>query len=324
MKIGILGSGAFGSALATVLVDNNNEVLMWTPFEEEREYIERTKLIRSVPGVRLNKKIKVTTNVDQVLEFSEVLIIAIPAKNTSELLDSIKNKFNKDTHVCIATKGLEESTGLFMHEIVKKYLNTDKICILSGPSFAIDLFKKSQVGLALSSMNEETADIVEDVFENSYFKLRQNKDVIGTEICGSIKNVIAIASGILDGLNSSESTRAMLLTEALHDMDNIITNLGGDERTILSYAGFGDLLLTCNSSKSRNYSFGKFIGKEKNPRKIKKYLSTNTVEGYNALLAIHKLLKDRKIKIPMINLIYDIVMGKKNPKEILSFLIEKE
>ena len=109
----------------------------------------------------------------------------------------------------------------------------------------------------------------------------------------------------------------MLLTEALHDMDNIITNLGGSEKTILSYAGFGDLLLTCNSSKSRNYSFGKFIGKEKNPKKIKKYLSTTTVEGYNALLAIHKLLKDRKIKIPMINLIYDIVTGKKNPKEII-------
>lgn len=324
MKIGILGSGAFGSALATVLVDNNNEVLMWTPFEEEKEYIERTGLIRSVPGVKLNKKIKVTTNVDEVLGFGNLLIIAIPAKNTSSLLESIKDKFNKDTHICIATKGLEESTGLFMHELVKKYLDTDKICALSGPSFAIDLFKKSQVGLALASMNKETADIFEKVFENSYFKIRQNNDIVGTEICGFIKNVIAIASGILDGLNATESTRAMLLTEALHDMDNIITNLGGSEKTILSYAGFGDLLLTCNSSKSRNYSFGKFIGKEKNPKKIKKYLSTTTVEGYNALLAIHKLLKDRKIKIPMINLIYDIVTGKKNPKEILSFLIEKE
>lgn len=324
MKIGILGSGAFGSALATVLVNNNNEVLMWTPFEEEKNFIQKTRLIKSLPGVRLNRKIKLTTNIDEVLEFSKLLVIAIPAKNTSTLLDSIKDKFNKDVHICIATKGLEESTGLFMHELVKKYLNTDKICVLSGPSFAIDLFKKSQVGLALASMNQETADIFEKVFENSYFKLRQNKDIIGTEICGSIKNVIAIASGILDALNSSESTRAMLLTEALHDMDSIITNLGGSEKTILSYAGFGDLLLTCNSSKSRNYSFGKFIGKEKNPKKIKKYLSTTTVEGYNALLAIYKLLKDRKIKVPMINLIYDIVTGKKNPKEILSFLIEKE
>lgn len=324
MKIGILGSGAFGSALATVLIDNNNEVLMWTPFEEEKNYIEKTRLIRSVPGIKLNRKIKVTTNIETVLDFSELLVIAIPAKNTSEILDSIKDKFNKDIHICIATKGLEESTGLFMHELVKKYLNTDKVCTLSGPSFAIDLFTKSQVGLALAGMNQETKDIFERAFENSYFKIRQNKDIIGTEICGSIKNVIAIASGILDGLNASDSTRAMLLTEALHDMDNIITNLGGSEKTILSYAGFGDLLLTCNSSKSRNYSFGKFIGKEKNPKKIKKYLSITTVEGYNTLLAIHKLLKDRNIKIPMINLIYDIVMGKKNPKEILSFLIEKE
>ena len=324
MKIGILGSGAFGSALATVLVDNNNEVLMWTPFEEEKNYIEKTRLIRSVPGIKLNRRIKVTTNIETVLDFSELLVIATPAKNTASLLESIKEKFNKDIHICLATKGLEESTGLFMHELIEKYLHTDKISVLSGPSFAIDLFKKSQVGLAIATTNEETGKIVTEAFENNYVKLRQNSDVIGTEICGAIKNVIAIASGILDGLNATESTRAMLLTEALHDMDNIITNLGGYEKTILSYAGFGDLLLTCNSSKSRNYSFGKYLGKEKNPKKIKKYLSTTTVEGYNALLAIYKLLKDRNIKVPMINLIYDIVTGKKNAKEILSFLIEKE
>ena len=178
MKIGILGSGAFGSALATVLVDNNNEVLMWTPFEEEKNFIQKTRLIKSLPGVRLNRKIKLTTNIDEVLEFSKLLVIDINTKNTSSLLENIKDKFNKDTHICIATKGLEESTGLFMHELVKKYLDTDKVCVLSGPSFAIDLFKKSQVGLALASMNKETGDITEKVFFFFFFKIRQNNDII--------------------------------------------------------------------------------------------------------------------------------------------------
>ena len=324
MKIGILGSGAFGSALATVLVDNNNEVLMWTPFEEEKNFIQKTRLIKSLPGVRLNRKIKLTTNIDEVLEFSKLLVIAIPAKNTSTLLDSIKDKFNKDVHICIATKGLEESTGLFMHELVKKYLNTDKICVLSGPSFAIDLFKKSQVGLALASMNQETADIFEKVFENSYFKLRQNKDIIGTEICGSIKNVIAIASGILDGLNSSESTRAMLLTEALHDMDSIITNLGGSEKTILSYAGFGDLLLTATSKKSRNFSYGRLLGSKAPKSEVEAYVSTTTIEGLYTIQSIYKLLKNKRVRIPIINLIYDIIEGKKKVDSLPEFLINKK
>ena len=160
--------------------------------------------------------------------------------------------------------------------------------------------------------------------ENNYVRLRVTDDIIGTEICGAIKNVIAIASGMLDGLKAKESTRAMLLTEALHDMEKIIVEFGGKERTILSYAGFGDLLLTCSSEKSRNYRFGKLLGQGVSSEEIDDFLAKNTVEGYNTSNCIYKLLKEKEIKIPMINLIHRIVMKKCEAKKILTFLIDKD
>jgi len=323
MKVGILGTGAYGCSLSKGIVANKNEVMMWTPFIEEKESIEKTRTIRSLPGFKLDESIKLTNDLDEIVNFSKLLIVAIPSQTVDSLFQQLGEKITDDKHICITSKGIEEKTGLFMSEVLRKYSDTKNVAVISGPSFAIDLVNNNTCGLALATKNDETAKIVEKVFENDFLRLRRNEDLIGTEICGSMKNVIAIASGMLDGLKTSDSTRAMLLTEALHDMSKIIVEFNGSERTILSYAGFGDLLLTCNSTKSRNYSFGKLLGEGKTKEEIEQYLKNNTVEGYNTLLSIYKLLKENEIKIPMINLIHKIVMGKKEPKEILTFLIEK-
>lgn len=323
MKVGILGTGAYGCSLSKGIVANKNEVMMWTPFIEEKESIEKTRIIRSLPGFKLDESIKLTNDLDEIVNFSKLLIVAIPSQTVDSLFQQLGEKITDDKHICITSKGIEEKTGLFMSEVLRKYSDTKNVAVISGPSFAIDLVNNNTCGLALATKNDETAKIVEKVFENDFLRLRRNEDLIGTEICGSMKNVIAIASGMLDGLKTSDSTRAMLLTEALHDMSKIIVEFNGSERTILSYAGFGDLLLTCNSTKSRNYSFGKLLGEGKTKEEIEQYLKNNTVEGYNTLLSIYKLLKENEIKIPMINLIHKIVMGKKEPKEILTFLIEK-
>ena len=324
MKVGILGTGAYGCSLSKGIIENKNDIMMWTPFIEEKENIEKTRTIKSLPGFKLDESIKITNDLDEIINFSNLLIVAIPSQTVDNLFQELGKKITNDQHICITSKGIEEKTGFFMNEVLKKYTNTKNVAIISGPSFAIDLVNNNTCGLALATENDKTAIIVSKVLENNYLRLRRNNDIIGTEICGALKNVIAIASGILDGLKTSDSTRAMLLTEALHDMAKIITKFGGSERTILSYAGFGDLLLTCNSQKSRNYCFGKLIGEEKTKEEINKYLAENTVEGYNTLLSIYKLLKENEIKIPMINLIHKIVMGKKEAKEILTFLIEKE
>lgn len=147
--------------------------------------------------------------------------------------------------------------------------------------------------------------------------------MIGTELCGSIKNVIAVAAGILEGLGYSESTRSFLITESLHDIKELIRGLGGKKKTILSFAGVGDLILTATSTKSRNYSFGILLGKGEF-EEANKYLETTTVEGYYTLKSIYSLLRKRKIKMPVVDLIYKVVMKNEDPNKLVKFLMEKK
>lgn len=324
MRVGILGTGAYGCSLSKGIVENKNEVMMWTPFVEEKENIEKTRTIRSLPGFKLDESITFTNDLDEIINFSKLLIVAIPSQTVDSLFQQLGEKITDDKHICITSKGIEEKTGLFMSEILEKYTDTKNVAVISGPSFAIDLVNNNTCGLALATKNDETAKVVEKVFENDFLRLRRNEDLIGTEICGSMKNIIAIASGMLDGLKTSDSTRAMLLTDALHDMADLIVNFGGSERTILSYAGFGDLILTCNSEKSRNYCFGKLVGSGATQEEIAEYLKNNTVEGYCTLQSLYKMLRNNDFKIPMINLIHRIVIGKTDPSRLLSFLVERD
>lgn len=324
MKVGLFGTGAYGMALASVLVDNNVEVTMWTKFEEEKQQLEQTRKNENlIPGYTLSKTIELTTNVESCVMDKDLLIIAIPAAFVDGLCSDLKLYVNENQHICIATKGIEQKTGLFIHDIIRKHINTDKVAVISGPSFAKDVVTKKPIGLSLATTNVETKEIVKKALRNNYLKLRHTDDVVGIEICGAIKNVIALASGMLDGLGANDSTRAMLITEALHDIEEIIEAFNGDPKTVLSFAGFGDLLLTCTSSKSRNFSFGQLVGKGMESEEINKYLKNTTVEGYYTLESIYQLLNEKNVNIPIIDLIYNIIKNGKDANELLTFLVEK-
>ena len=186
------------------------------------------------------------------------------------------------------------------------------------------MIKKVPVGLSLATRSNYARDMIIKAMQNDYVKLRHTKDIIGTEICGSIKNIIAIASGMIDGMGFPISTSSMFITESLNDIKELIKSLGGDSKTILSFAGFGDLLLTCTSEKSRNYTLGRIIGENKSRKEIDKYIESTTIEGLYTLKSIKKLLRNKKIKMPIINLIYDIIIDKKEPVALVKFLIDKE
>lgn len=323
MKIGLFGTGAYGLALSSILIKNNCEITMWTKFSEEKESLEKNRGNNSLlPGYTLDESIIITNDVEECIKDKDLLIIAIPAAFVDELCSKMAPYIN-DNHILIATKGIEQGSGLFMNQIVNSYLNTKNVAVLSGPSFAINLISGMPAGLTLASESSETMIIARQALQNDYIKLREINDIIGVEICGSIKNVIALAAGMLDGLNANESTKAMFITEAVHDMEEILDAFKCDKRTVMTFAGIGDLLLTCTSEKSRNFSFGKLIG-QKTPREnIDEYLKNTTVEGYYTLESIYQLLKDKEVTIPTIDLIYEIVVEGKDPELLLSFLVYK-
>ena len=323
MKIGIFGCGAYGMALSSILIENKCQLTMWTKFEEEKEQLEKTRCNEKLlPNFTLSDTIKITTDIKECIENKDLLIVAIPAAHVDTLAIEMK-PYIKNNHILIATKGIEQDTGLFINQILEKYLDTKNIAVISGPTFAVDLITKMPAGLAVASKKKETIKRAKKALQNKYIKLRETNDIIGVEICGSIKNVIALSSGMLAGLGANDSTTAMLLTEAIHDMKEIIDAFKGDKKTVLSFAGFGDLILTCTSTKSRNYSFGKLIGEGSSKEEKENYLKNTTVEGYYTLESIYKLLKNKKVSIPIIDLIYDIAVEGEDPKKLLTFLVEK-
>lgn len=323
MKIGLFGCGAYGMALSSILTSNKCEITMWTKMEDEKNTLEKNRCSESrIPGFKLSEDIKITTSVEECIKDKDLLIIAIPAAFIDSLATSMA-PFIKDNHILIATKGIEQETGLFINEILEKYLNTKNIGVISGPSFAIDIVSKMPAGLSIASKNEKTIELGKKALQNEYIKLRETDDILGVEICGAIKNVIALSSGMLEGLGANDSTKAMLLTEAIHDMKEILDVFDAKKNTVLSFAGMGDLLLTCTSTKSRNFSFGKLIGEKKSKEEINNYLNKTTVEGFYTLESIYKLLRDKEVSIPIIDLIYDIAVKGKDPEELLTFLVEK-
>ena len=323
MKVGLFGCGAYGIAISSILSDNKCDITMWTKFEAEKESLEKTRVNeRLMPNYKIPEDVKFTTSVKECIKDKDLLIIAIPAAFVDDLAKAMK-PYIKDNHILIATKGIEQDTGLFINQILEKYLDTTNIAVMSGPSFAVDIITRMPAGLSLASKKIKTRELAKAALQNKNIKLRETRDVIGVEICGSIKNVIALSAGMLDGMKANDSTKAMFLTEAMHDMEEILESFGAMRRTVTSFSGIGDLFLTCTSTKSRNFSFGKLIGEKRSKEELDEYLKNTTVEGFYTLESIYKLLKNKKVSIPIIDLIYDIAVEGKDPEELLTFLVEK-
>ncbi len=324
MRVTVLGTGAYGLALANMLNQNNNEIILWSKFEEEINYLQKENKAKVLPNIKLPSNFKYTFNMEEAVNKSKLIIIAVPAGAVNEVSKQLAKYYKKDMHICIASKGIEQNSCLFVSSVVEKYIKTKKLAVISGGTFAIDMFNNCPLGLSLATRNKNTSLVVKEALENKYLKLRTTNDIIGIEICGSIKNVIAIASGMLSGLGYPDSTSCMFITESLNDIKNLIKALGGNKKTILSFAGFGDLLLTCTSIKSRNYTLGKMIGERKSKEEIDNYINNTTIEGLYTLKSIYKLLRRKKVKMPIIDLIYNIIFKETDPDKLASFLITKD
>lgn len=325
MNITILGTGVYGLSMALSLSKNEkNKITMWTESKDNIKKFEdyQKNGIEAFNGIKMPKGINITDDYEIALKNAEIVFIMCAAKYVGSVSKDMKPFINKNQVFIIGSKGIEQDSCRFVHEVFLNNIKTKKLGVISGPSFAIDIASENPIGLACAVKSHEVFEKVSKAYKGTNIKLRESKDLIGTELCGSIKNVIAIAAGILDGLGYSESTRSFLITESLHDIRALIVGLGGKKNSILSFAGVGDLTLTATSTKSRNYSYGVLLGKG-DKKKIEDYLNSTTVEGYYTLKSIYQLIKRKKIKMPVIDLIYKIVMKDENPIKLEKFLMEK-
>ena len=317
MKVSILGIGAFGIAL-TKIIKKDIKISMWTNFEDELKSVELKRENPIVlPGVKIDSKIELTTDMKKSVKNADVIFIAVPAVAVREVSNLLKDHITKEQTICILTKGIEKTTNMFMFDIVKETINTENICILAGPSFAVDVASAANIGISLASENDDQKQKVENVLSNANLCITKTTDVIGVEISSAIKNIFAIICGMVDGKKESDSTKAAVLTILLNDFRLAMGVLGGRETTIYSFAGIGDFLLTCMCSKSRNYSFGKLLGQGMNLQEALNNMQVKTIEGLYTLDATYDILKKKQVKINSINLIYDVIYNDKKVDNLL-------
>lgn len=313
MNITILGFGEYGKALASVFLEKvSNKVTVWNKFEKDFLNLEE-KYLRGT----------FTTDLEYACERADLIVIAIPVAFLEETIISMKSIY-KGQDILIASKGIDTKSGLFGYEIVLKYLDKAPIGVISGGTFARDMQNRKVMGITLGTNVNRIKDKVRESFENEFLRVQYIDDIIGVSICGAIKNVMAIGFGMLDGANYPPSSRFLFLTEAIYEIRDLIKNLGGNEDTVMSYAGIDDIMMTCTSKESRNYTLGSMIGKRLSTKEIDDYKNKTTIEGLGTSEAIYKLAKIKKIDLPITKIIYSILYKNTDIEELTRLLEKRE
>ncbi len=308
MKIAILGVGAYAIALAKVFNKNeNNQVMMWAKFKEEAKIVmEKRENAGVLPGVKIPDDIKITMNLASCMEDASIVILAVPAAAVRQVSEEVAVYATKEQILCVVSKGIEPKTNMFMSEILYEATKNENICMISGPSFAIEIANDAKTGFNVASNNIEAAKTVKEQFENGIV-VGTCDDIIGVQVAASIKNVFAIFMGMLNGMDKKDSYKASCLACLVRDLGDTIVALGGKRETIFTYAGLGDMLLTCMSSKSRNFTFGTYIGRGYSMQDAFETMSVKTVEGIYTLSTITDLMNKKGFSVKSLEVLYGIL-----------------
>lgn len=318
MKIAILGVGAYGIALANIFFKNGMDVSMWTKFQEEYDIVTLKRENPSVlPGVHVPEKIAITTDLKMCIEDAKIIVMAVPMGAVRVVAKELAGIVYEQQIITIVSKGIEQNTNLFMSEILSEEIKSNNICMISGPSFASEIARGISTGFVVASEHEVSAAMIKSALENENIIVQTSKDLIGVQVAAATKNVFAIMMGILDGMNLEECTRASVLTLLVKDLRLIIEVLGGKSNTVFTYAGIGDMLLTCMSSKSRNYTFGKYLGQGFSKEEAFNQMMTKTVEGLYTLKSLSSLLKEKEVEIKSVEILFQIVYEEKKVENVL-------
>ncbi len=320
--IAVIGAGSWGTTLACLLTEKGYDVSLWAYEKEIVDEINGSR-VNSIylSDVILPVNLKATNNIGDAVKQARYVLNVVPTQFTRSIFKEAEKYISKDAVIISASKGIEQGTLLTVSAILKD-ITGRKIAVLSGPSFAKEVLKKLPTAVTLATENADFSLQLQEIFNTHYFRVYTHTDVLGVELGGALKNVIAIASGISDGLGLGHNARAALITRGLAEIIRLGERMGADKRTFSGLSGLGDLVLTCTGHLSRNYSVGVSLGKG---MKLKDILSStkSVAEGVATALSAFELSRKYGVEMPVVKQVYEVIYKDKSPAEAVTMLMNR-
>ena len=321
-EISVIGAGAWGTALAEVISRKGNKVSLWA---RENDVVNSINTSNTndlyLPNIKLSELISAHNDLSNVLE-CDLMLMVTPAQFMRSVLDNIKDNLHETIPIVLCSKGIETKTLNLMSEIAEAIIPNNPLAILSGPSFAIDVVNNKPTAVTLACKDPDVGKNIADRISLPTFRPYLSEDVIGAQVGGATKNVIAIAAGVVEGQNLGESARAATITRGYSEINRLAVALGGQEKTLSGLSGIGDLLLTCSSITSRNFSLGIKLGQGLSKEEATNNLSS-VAEGMYSAKAIDKLSNKLGIEMPITNAVNDLIEKNRSVDEIIDNLLSR-
>ena len=321
-KVTVFGAGAWGSTMAQVLTDAGNDVLLWGRSETIVAEINTSHTnAKYLQSHKLPETLVATTDLQQAFSHSDIYVLAIPAQQLRVTLQEWKPLFHPHSTIVSTLKGIEISTQMRMTEVIEDVLGPHKIAIITGPNLADELVLRQPAGAVAAAPTMELAELIRDLFRTPYYRVYTSIDVMGCELSGAIKSVIALAVGISIGMGFGENTQAMLITRGLNEVARLCAAHGSDPLSAAGLAGMGDLVASCGSPLSRNRTFGEVIGRSGSMAKAREEVA-KTVEGVASAGAVVEIAHRVGVEVPVIEAVAEIVSEQLSPEAAIQKLME--
>ena len=325
MKITVLSDGGWGTALALLLHRNGHQTVLWGPFRENIELIRETRENRKfLAGIKIPQELILTTEIDMAVDRSEIIVLATPSQYMRETLKILQPHYKPSQTLVNVAKGIENNTLFTMSRLCREILGQCAYTVLSGPSHAEEVARNKPTAVVAASQNLAEAEKVQQVFMNQEFRVYTSDDVIGVELGGSLKNVFAIAAGIIDGMELGDNPKAALITRGITEMARLGIALGGRAETFSGLSGIGDMIVTCYSGHSRNRHVGEELGRGRKLAEIITEMGMVVAEGVKTAKSTWRLAREQQIETPITNQIYNILYQNRDPRQSVQDLMNRQ
>lgn len=322
-RIGVIGSGTWGTALAILLHENGHEVALWSAIEAEVRLLDEERIHKSLPDIRIPKQIRVLGNLQEAMAAKDVLVLAVPSVYVRETAKKMFPCIKAGQIIVNVAKGIEEDTLMTLSEVIESELQTANVAVLSGPSHAEEVSRGLPTTCVIGARDQVTAEYLQTIFMSSVFRVYTSPDILGIELGGSLKNVIALAAGIADGMGYGDNSKAALITRGIAEISRLGMAMGGKFQTFSGLSGIGDLIVTCASMHSRNRRAGILIGKGYTMAAAMKEVDM-VVEGVHSAKAALALAKKYDIPMPIIQQVNEVLFEGKDAGEAVIDLMLRD